>query len=273
MKNKECTEVSFEKVNCFRCGIKGHLLYKQGPFGVNKCSQCGQVFISPRLKEIARKRMYENSGYFDEGIYGFSKKFSLALIPQKIWSYSRLNLIRHLLKGKIKGKKLLEIGCAYGLFLEISRQKGFEVTGIEYSYTAVKWIRKNLGLNVYYGEIEKIRLQENDYDIICFWDVIEHVEDPGLFLKSVSRVIKENGFIIFSCPYFNSLLASIFKSKWWTLKPEQHLWHFTLNTLDMVFSDSKLQLIRVIRSPFSLVNFSRFDSIVGIAKKSKRIKG
>ncbi len=256
----------FEEVNCFRCGVKGNLMYRRGPFGVVKCPKCGQMFISPRLHEKKREEIYENSNYFED-IYGFSKKVNLALVLKKIWDYGRLSLIRALLQNQIKGKKILEIGCAYGIFLKTARKMGFEVTGIEISAKALEKAKQNFDITAHLGTIEKVQLPENYYDVVCFWDVIEHVENPALFLQSVYRTTKNNGIIAFSCPYIDSIPSQILKSRWWTLYPEQHLWQFTPYTLKMAFSDAHLQLLKIIRAPISPTNLFRLDSLVGIARK------
>ncbi|MDD5530758.1 MAG: class I SAM-dependent methyltransferase [bacterium] len=266
MKQEKWVEKDFEEVDCFRCGTKGKLLYKKELWGVVKCEKCGQVFISPRLTEEGRKKIYEDHSYFDTGVYGFSNKFNLAMSLQRTWSNDRLNLISELLNNNIENKKLLEIGCAYGLFLNFAKQKGLDVTGIEYSSTAVKWSKENLQLNVHNGEIETIKLPENTYDVVCFWDVIEHVKNPELFLKSVRRVLKKDGVIVFSCPYFNSVPATVFKSNWWTLRPEQHIWQFTPDTLGKLFGEQGMKLVKVIRNPLSRINLFRFDSITVAAK-------
>ena len=128
MQGREWAAADYEAVDCFRCGIQGRLLYRRMYFGIVKCPRCGQVFTSPRLKEESIANIYADPGYFEAGVYGFSKKFSLALLLQKAWWRGRINLIRTMLGGNTQGRNMLEIGCAYGLFLDYARQQGFEVT-------------------------------------------------------------------------------------------------------------------------------------------------
>ena len=255
-----------EEVRCFRCGMEGERLYSRGLFGVVRCPGCGQVYISPRVRDLGA--IYEDPAYFEAGVYGFSRRFNLAMTLQRIWSRARLRLIRETVaRQDAPGRRLLEIGCAYGLFLQQAKDAGFDVSGIEYSQTAVQWARR-LGLDVQQGEIEGIALAEGSYDVVCFWDVLEHVRDPATFLSAVGRALKENGFVFLACPYFNSLPARVFRSRWWTLRPEQHLWHFTTTTLEMVLADAGFRLVRVIRSPLSGGNLARPDSLVAIAQRS-----
>jgi len=259
-------ETDFEEVTCFRCGLNGNFLYRHGQFNIVECSKCNQVFVSPRLNENARAEMYQSAEYFNRQIYGFSNKFNIAMLYQKIWTYGRLNLITKLMKENIRGKQLLDIGSAYGLFLSHAQQRGFIITGIEISNAAVNWARKNLNLNVRCGTIETVSIPKNFYDVVCFWDVIEHVENPLTFLRTVQDLTKDKGLIIFSCPYFDSIAPRLLKSRW-NSRPEQHLWQFTTEKLKQLFEDANLKLLTIIKNPCNIVNLTRIDSIVAIGQK------
>src|SRR3712207_667016 len=88
-----------EEVNCCRCGVRGTLLFTQRRFGIVRCPRCSLVFTSPRLKQGALQRLYEDSAYFDSAVYGFSKGINIAMLLQKAWTRGRLQLIRRLLGG------------------------------------------------------------------------------------------------------------------------------------------------------------------------------
>ena len=62
------------------------------------------------------------------------------------------------------------------------------MTGVEYSSTSVECIRKHLKLEVYQGEIENMQLPERNYDVLCFWDIIEHGAHPVHFLTVLWRI-------------------------------------------------------------------------------------
>ncbi len=256
----------YEVATCCRCGLNGKLVWTERCFGIVQCPRCGLVFTSPRLKKSAIRNIYEAASYFDDGVYGFSKQLNLGMLLQRAWTRGRLDLIRGLVNGDPRAKKMLEIGCAYGLFLQAARQRGFEVAGVEYSSTAVQWSAQHLGLHVQRGELKDVQLLPQHFDVICFWDVLEHVDNPVEFLKLVHQYVASDGVVVFSTPYVNSLPARLLRNHWWTLRPEQHLWHFTPHTLGLLFADAGLRLEQVICNPLAPSNIGRLDSLVGIAR-------
>lgn len=255
-----------EDALCFRCGVEGDRLYDIPPFGIVRCPSCGTVFTSPRLRDPGV--VYEDSDYFDVGVYGFERKLNVALALQRTWSKGRLDLIEAVLGSGPGSAMLLEVGCAYGLFLQAAEERGFGVTGVEYSRAAVDWIEKNTVLQVHQGELRSARLPDAAFDVICFWDVIEHVGDPLAFLREAGRVLKAGGLVALSCPNFGSVPARLFRSRWWTLRPEQHLWHFTRSSLEETVREAGFHPVAFRSDPLSPSNLLRFDSMVSISEKS-----
>ena len=74
------------------------------------------------------------------------------------------------------------------------------------------------------------------------------------------------GLIALSVPYISSVPARVLGASWWTLKPEQHIWHFTARTLAMVAARAGLAITTVIRSPVRAANAGRLDSLVAFGR-------
>ncbi|MBI4259961.1 MAG: class I SAM-dependent methyltransferase [Actinobacteria bacterium] len=254
-----------EEALCFRCRLPGGELYGLGAHRVVRCPSCRQVFISPRLRADARVELYADASYFEGGIYGNGTHWSMAAALQRTWSAGRLGLMEDGVPGPVRGRTLLEVGCAYGWFLAAARERGYEVTGLEYSAPAAVRAAELLGVDIHVGELGEAGLAEGAFDAVAFWDVIEHVSDPLAFLREVRRVVRPAGIAAFSCPYFDSVPARLFRSRWWALKPTEHIWHFTSRTLRSVFEDAGFRIRVLRRNPLLRANLGRLDSIVGIA--------
>jgi SAM-dependent methyltransferase len=266
-----------EDVVCCLCGVPGVLVHDVAPFGVVRCPRCALVFISPRLRPEALQRLYDDVGYFEGGVYGSAVstdetagpgsggRFSPAMALQRTWTTGRLRLIDRARGGAPAGGRLLEIGSGYGLFLAAARSAGWTTSGVELSRTGAKHAQGALGLDVFCGQLADAPLTPG-FDVVCAWDTLEHVPDPLAFWRTVRSLVADDGVVLFSTPYVSSLPARLLGTRWWTLKPTEHIWHFTPRTHALLAARAGLALTEVIRSPLAPSNAGRLDSLVGIAR-------
>ena len=255
-----------ETVRCCVCGVDGTPLYRLPPFGVVRCPICTLVFVSPRLTSTALQRMYDEPSYFEGGdfsggVYGAQSRFSPAMVLQRTWTAGRLDEIRRL---RPPPARLLEVGSGYGLFLAAAKDRGFDVRGVELSRTGVDHASLRLGLDVFCGQLADAPM--DPADVICFWDTLEHVPDPVEFLREVRTRLAPGGAFALSIPYFSSVPSKVLRARWWTLKPEQHIWHLTPATLQLVAARAGLVITSVTTSPLRRANAGRTDSLVAVGR-------
>ena len=94
--------------------------------------------------------------------------------------------------------KILDIGCGGGLISEPSIRLGANVTGIDASEKNVKIAKvhsekNNLEINYINASPEQLKHTE-EFDIILNLEVVEHVDDLDLYLKSCNKLLK-NGLM------------------------------------------------------------------------------
>jgi 2-polyprenyl-3-methyl-5-hydroxy-6-metoxy-1,4-benzoquinol methylase len=265
-----------EDVVCCLCRVPGTLVHDVAPFGVVRCPQCELVFISPRLRPEALQRLYDDASYFEGGVYGsgvstdaaapsIEARFSPAMLLQRTWTAGRLALVDRERGGAAAGGRLLEVGAGYGLFLAAAREAGWTTSGVELSRTGAKHAQDTLGLDVFCGQLEDAPLTPG-FDVVCAWDTVEHVPDPLSFWRTVRSLVADDGVVLFSTPYVSSLPARLLGTRWWTLKPTEHIWHFTPRTHALLLARAGLALTRVVRNPLAPANAGRLDSLVGVAR-------
>ena len=104
-------------------------------------------------------------------------------------------------------KTLLEIGCGFGYNLAYWESfKKQEATGLEKAKYGLHG-RKELNVNILPKYLDEIK-NKKVYDIVLSTEVIEHVEDPLLFLKQALLALKNNGILIFTTPSRDSVIKN-----------------------------------------------------------------
>jgi 2-polyprenyl-3-methyl-5-hydroxy-6-metoxy-1,4-benzoquinol methylase len=128
--------------------------------------------------------------------------------------------------------QLLEIGCGQGNFLRQAANRGFDVTGVEYSSFACERARANLDGRgrVLQGEITVLAPETAAYDVCVLCDVIEHVRDPRAFLGEIVRLLRPGGTLLVVTPSLDSWSARLLGSRWMEYKAE-HLVYYSAATL------------------------------------------
>ncbi|MEM9775017.1 MAG: class I SAM-dependent methyltransferase [Chloroflexota bacterium] len=141
--------------------------------------------------------------------------------------------------------KVLDIGCATGLFLGAMQQNGWECTGIEPSQYASEYARSQYGLEVVTGTLEDTQMPSNSFDVVTMWDVLEHVDDPMETLNEVNRLLKPNGLLVVSLPNPNSVEASIFGDSWIGWDRPRHLNIFSTEVIKKYLDKTGYQFEKV----------------------------
>jgi 2-polyprenyl-3-methyl-5-hydroxy-6-metoxy-1,4-benzoquinol methylase len=137
----------------------------------------------------------------DGKFYEFFQKFDWYYMPWK-WEHE-------ISKGFISNDmKVLEIGCAKGDFLKeiYNNKKNLIVEGLELNESAASEAVK-AGLNVHVSSIQEFsNMNENKYDIVCSFQVLEHIADPKTFLEAAIKTLKPNGQLIICVPNNDSFI-------------------------------------------------------------------
>jgi SAM-dependent methyltransferase len=142
------------------------------------------------------------------------------------------------------GGRLLEVGCAYGFFLQEARPY-FEVHGIELAADAVAHARR-AGLDVHHGIADEDSLRQvGPVDVIALFDVIEHLPDPRGTLALCERWLNPGGIMVITTGDFGALVARLAGARWRLMTPPQHLWFFTVPSMRALSSGLGLSLAHV----------------------------
>lgn len=120
------------------------------------------------------------------------------------WFKARLNIIASQIKKHFNGKtnlRILNIGVATGATSQMLEQFG-EVKSIEYDKDCYEFVKQRLNIDLQQGSILDLKFNDNSFDLVCAFDVIEHVEDDNLALLEMFRVCNSNGLVFITVPAF-----------------------------------------------------------------------
>lgn len=195
-----------------------HGLFEQ----VVRCNLCNLVYLNPRLNPEVIIESYAE---------GEDESF-IAQDAMRIRTFEK-SLRQLANKHKIplsKKTKILDIGCAGGAFLKAAHNLGLTTKGIEPNKWLSEYARKHYGLDVQAGVLSDFRFEDNSFDVITLWDVIEHVPNPEFELREIHRILKPGGLLVINYPDHVSLPARLLGRKWpfWL---SVHLTYYTPETI------------------------------------------
>jgi SAM-dependent methyltransferase len=142
----------------------------------------------------------------------------------------------------VRHRRLLEIGSAYGFFLELVRDR-FEAVGIDITADGTRYARELLGLNVIHGDFLVHGFDNSGYDVVCLWDTIEHLRDPHLYLRKISGQTRPGALLAITTGDVGSLVARTKREKWRLLHPPTHLHYFSKETLRRMLDHYDFEVI------------------------------
>jgi len=150
------------------------------------------------------------------------------------------------LAGGWAGKRVLDVGGAYGFFLDEARRRGAVVEGVEVSAAAATYAREHLGLSVHTGAFAATPL-EGDFDVVTMFDYIEHVPDPAGDLARARGLVKPGGVLVLSTGDRAALAARLMGRRWHLIQPDYHLFYFTAPALRAMLAAAGFRVARISR--------------------------
>ncbi len=143
-----------------------------------------------------------------------------------------------------QNNRLLDIGCGAGNLLLAARKNGWEGQGLDVSLAAVKHVRE-LGFEVFQGELQKARFPSQHFDVITAAELLEHLPDPRVLLQEVARLLRPGGLFWTTTPHARGLSARVLGLKWRCIWPPEHLQVFSAGGLTVLMRDVGFRDIRV----------------------------
>ena len=230
---------------CYLCGRqRTKPAFEKLGWTILRCGNCG-------LFRLQFKDSYQNfiRNYYDKGFFTGSTKragyFSYEG-DRKAEDKNMHEYLQGIRRFKTKGK-LLDIGCATGLFMLKAQEAGFDVSGVDVSEYAISIAKKRFGSKVKHSSIEQVRYQIANFDVVTLFDVIEHMENPKRVLRKLNGLLKNDGILVVNTGDSDSLLVRMQGKDWHFFIPPQHFFYFSIKTLTTLLHQAGFRVLAIDR--------------------------
>lgn len=214
-----------------------------------KCNNCGHIFANLSLSNDELKKIYDTD-YFESAEYKDYKSETVAI--NKNFNRLLLKLKKHL--HNTKQKKLLEVGAAYGFFINIAKSHFNLAIGMEIASEPSRYARENYNIDVRNLDIIEWDFDNIKFDLVCMWDVIEHLHSPNKYLQKLSVNMKKNSIIALTTPDIGSLVARVRKQNWRQIHPPTHVHYFNKKSIETILNNNGFKIIEY-------THFGRYRSL------------
>ena len=214
-------------------------------YSVFRCPNCDVEFSDP-MKGAGHK-FYETSPLYNE----------VRQVGFHIISYCQEQFLN---RGKL-GENLLEIGCATGTFLNGARKIGYQVSGIDFDRNSIQLARQLYGLEDVHALSVEEHIQacsKQKYDVVAFFEVLEHVEVPQTLLALVKKVLNPGGQIALSTPNRDRKFRktrldhlNVNQPPYYVDCPPIHLTRWTANSLKAFLEQQGFEIIELRPTPIT----------------------
>jgi 2-polyprenyl-3-methyl-5-hydroxy-6-metoxy-1,4-benzoquinol methylase len=230
----ESTNIIQEVINCPVCSsIKRKLMFTSSRNNIiskiYRCHACGLVYNGIKLRD-KEESAYLSKNFLQNYSKIYKKQYAYALEYMKI------------LKNKVKGEKMLDVGCGTGIFMEAAERIGFKTIGTEPFKPSVK-IARQKKLKVVNKILSKTKFSKKKFDLILAIEVIEHFSNPVKEFRIMSRLLKKDGLIILQTSNQSSL-TSLIKGKKRNYYYYDHLCYFSPKTLNYALDKVGLKIVK-----------------------------
>jgi 2-polyprenyl-3-methyl-5-hydroxy-6-metoxy-1,4-benzoquinol methylase len=242
-----------ETAKCRLCGSDQTFnKFPESEIVLHQCKNCQTIF---RPEDVSEKDLIDiyNEQYYRDTWQGSLGRFFEDFKPED--NHKTRFFVKQLEEAeKIIGKKgkVLDIGCANGVFVWQAKEAGWDAKGVELSEYAAEWGMKQFGIDIEIGTIRDIQ-DGPAFDLITLWDTLEHIPEPAQTLKDCFDRLNPGGCVAILTPDAISLVNQLVHAAH-KLSPEKggqylkklyhedHLSFFTRNSLAKVLIETGYQI-------------------------------
>ncbi len=220
---------------CGRTDFKDYWLYEKYKFV--KCNSCRLLFQNPQPKfEFLDDR-------YGKEYFIYEKENDSVFFELMLKGFQDIGFSPNDYESSISGS-FLDIGCATGLLVEYMQDNGWKSHGVELCAPAADFGSEKRGVDIFSGTLEQAAYVDNSFDVVHCSHLIEHLNNPDMFLDEVYRVLKPGGLFLCTTPNVSGFQAFLFGSKWRSAIAD-HMFLFSKKNLTQLLLSKRFTVQKV----------------------------
>ncbi len=249
------------------CFICGHNLRKVSGY-IYRCTNCKSLIREDHQERYDKvKEIYDRDYFHQKFRDKYNQDIDSARKEMRKIAISRMEIIENLylreaecsscgvddckgcyvrnLVSSLRSRKLLDIGCGIGVFLEVGSERGFDVKGIDINRDILHLVSSEIRDKITISDFLSFEFKEK-FDIVTMWFVIEHLPDTKNILRKVSSLLKPKGILAISTPNAEGLSARL-KMDWYlSVLPQDHLVEFSPKGLSILLENRGFSVRKIV---------------------------
>ena len=272
-----------EEIKCIICDHSATVVieklggYQEGQeFKIYYCTSCNTSFAWPhvvddKIYDCIYSQINVIPGYNRYASYANDvslKENGLDYLAGKEANYFSVKEI--LSQTTNKKNKILEVGSGLGYLTYAISQQGYDITGLDISFDAVKESQRKFGNHYVCQDVYQYAIDNpGKFDIVILTEVIEHVPDPKEFCKVLISLLSTGGKLIITTPNKSAYSP---KEYWETELPPVHLTWFSEDSFKAIAENMGLTLsffdfTGFNKKQFDISRFKFYDQFYKIKKR------
>jgi len=233
----------FVAVPCPACGSwKASEKWRKWTLQYLECGECRTVYVSPRPSPAVIEEYYATSEvyeYWNRHIFPASEPVR----RERIFRPRVTRLLEICDRHGIAPRLLVEVGAGFGTFCEEARATGRfgRVVAIEPTPSLADTCRAR-GLEVIQRPVEHVTLDAAAADVVASFETIEHLFDPGAFVRGCARLVAPGGLLLLTCPNGQGFEVAVLGAAADTVDTE-HLNYFNPDSLGRLVTSAGFQVL------------------------------
>ncbi|HEX4339614.1 MAG TPA: class I SAM-dependent methyltransferase [Polyangiaceae bacterium] len=218
---------------CGLCGGPGRPFFVKRGIDVLRCERCHNAYVPSFAIPEDLESIYSQA-YFEGGE---ATGYPGYLADRELLVQNFVERLEFIEGARPPGRRLLDVGAAYGFFLKAARERGWDASGVEIAPDCALEAARISGASVACGDFVKVPLT-GPYDVIVMLDVIEHLRDPAAAIARAFELLAPGGLFVVETGDLRAPWARLLGRRWYFFDPPAHLFYFSRSGLESLLRDA-----------------------------------